>query len=188
MFTMIATLLLSVIAAALSAATACTAATTTTEESYAFPLPIHNGSASPDTRQVGTRPLDTTYITRPNSSTYEWWYFDAVAHDLSASIVLQPVVEGGAFVLVLDLQYANASNGKQLIPQFMLPYDKGHFSAKGHGSNIAAANGEWNYTSAPDLSLVTYHLDIPKAGVSGTVQFQPVGPRTVCHGVRTLMA
>ena len=138
-------------------------------ESYTFPLPVSNGSVTKITTEIGSRPLDTVWIPNPNSTTYEWWYFDAVASDLSASIVLQPIVEGGDFALVLDLSLPNGSTSR-----FTLPYDKGYFSTAGSGSNMIASNGEWGYTSSEDLSHVDFQLNIPAAGVSGTVKFRSV--------------
>lgn len=142
------------------------------QESYIFPLPVTNQSVSNITTKVGSRPLDTVYITSPNSTTYEWWYFDAVASDLSASIVLQPVVQGGFFGLVLDFSFANGTGA-----QFTLPSDKGYFSTTGDGSNMNTSNEEWSYTSSPDLSRVVFDLNIPSVGVNGTVKFQSVRSR-----------
>lgn len=142
---------------------------TTNGKLYSFPLPITNHSVPNITTKVGSRPLDTVYITSPNSTSYEWWYFDAVASDSSASVVLQPVVENGTFMLSLDLSYPNGSNS-----QFLLQYDKGYFFTAGNGSNMFASNGDWAYTSSPDLSLVEFGLSMPSVGVNGTVKFQSV--------------
>ena len=151
----------------------CVAALPVTQalvESYTFPLPVRsNGSVAKITTEISSRPLDTAWIPNPNSTTYEWWYFDAVASDLSASIVLQPLVEDGFFGLILDLSLPNGST-----PQFMLPYDKGYFPTAGNGSNMIASNGEWGYTSSMDLTQVDFRLDIHAAGVKGTVKFQSV--------------
>lgn len=138
------------------------------QESYIFPFPVTNQSVPNITTTVGSRPLDTAYLNSPNSTSYEWWYFDAVASDLSASIVLQPVVEN-AFVLVLDFSYANGTGA-----QFQLPYDKGYFSTVGDGANMNTSDGEWGYTSSQDLSQVTFELNIKELGVTGSVKFQSV--------------
>ena len=137
--------------------------------SYIFPFLVSNCSVSQVTTEVGSRPLDTAYITAPNSTSYEWWYFDAVASDLSASIVLQPVVQNGSFVLVLDFSLANGANS-----QFQLPYEKGYFSTDGDGGNMIASSGEWQFTSSSDLSQGAFDLNIPLVGVTSTVKLQSV--------------
>ena len=100
-------------------------------ESYIFPFTVANHSVSYITTKVGSRPLDTAYITSPNSTSYEWWYFDAVASDLSASIVLQSVVENESFLLVLDFSYANGTGAI-----YELPCEKSYFSTNGDGSKF----------------------------------------------------
>lgn len=139
------------------------------KESYVLPVDLISGPVPNITTKVGSRPLDTLYITNPNSTSYEWWYFDAVAFDLSASILLQPVNEG-VFGLILGLSYANGTTSGV----FQAVTNGTNFSAASEGSSMTAPGQQFSYNMAPDLSTVKWDLNVPSIGITGTVELESV--------------
>jgi hypothetical protein len=137
-------------------------------ERYVLPIPPSNTTISDITTEVGNRPLDTVYIAQPNTTSYEWWYFDAVANDLSAAVMFVPVYQGGSFAI----DFGIFRNGTAVNVQ--IPYDEAYFYTNGDGSNTVASDRQWGYRSSPDLSAYEFEIDIPSIGVSGTMQFQSV--------------
>jgi hypothetical protein len=145
------------------------------EESFVLPVPVSTGPVTHLTTDVGSRPLDTLYITNPNSSSYEWWYFDALAYDLSASIVLQPF-DVAAFGIIVGLSFPDGT-----AQVFTLAYNESRLSAAGEGSNMTTPNG-WSYELAADLSTVVWDVNIPSIGLSGTVELESVRPAQCSPG------
>ncbi|WWC85462.1 uncharacterized protein L201_000325 [Kwoniella dendrophila CBS 6074] len=142
-------------------------------KNYIFPSTSIDGIARIDTK-IGNQALDRPYITRHNSSSYEWWYFDAISSDGQSSIVIT------SFVSPLDT-YENQS-GLQLLVQIVSPqgglyddtieYDKDeklYISTKGDTSNGILNNGDFSWIGKSDLSEYTLNLNLPKYNISGTI-------------------
>ncbi|KUI73015.1 Hydroxyneurosporene dehydrogenase [Cytospora mali] len=144
-----------------------------------LPLPMVNGS-TPIIETVGTVPLDGLYITEPNATSYEWWYFDVVSEDYNSSVVFVTFLtysETGAPGLSAELtiSYPNGTWTEITIPQ-----DELHFSTIGEGS--IGVTDAFSWRSAPDLSEYTIQLDVEAQGVTGEINMASVAPPHVKCG------
>ncbi|KAF5011181.1 hypothetical protein F66182_15386 [Fusarium sp. NRRL 66182] len=144
-------------------------------ETFVLPIAITNGS-TPLIYEVGKVPLDTNYITQPNATSYEWWYFDAVASDLSQHVVFQPIVdynEDGNEPLNLRLSYSFANGSFQ---ELIIPKEKLFVSTIGQGSAGISSDGAFSWQASPDLSQYTLTLALEDIGISGQIQLQSIAP------------
>ncbi|WVW81417.1 hypothetical protein I302_103410 [Kwoniella bestiolae CBS 10118] len=125
--------------------------------------------------QVDTKPgcsaLDRPYIPSQNSTTYEWWYFDAVSSDGLSSVVLIP--------------FSGPIVGRHY-PQFLLqivtpegeifhtiteygPNGRMYVSTKGDGSSGIIGEGDFTWIGEPDLGRYDLKVDLKEHNVSGSV-------------------
>lgn len=134
-----------------------------------------------ETIQEDRLALDAAYITEPNATSYEWWYFDAVSSDATASVTFQPYIEytenGPETILLLTLSYPNKT--WTYIP---IPQDKIYFSTIGQGSTGIASDGSFSWRSALDLSEYTISLNLELHGVTGEVHMLSIAPPHVKCG------
>lgn len=132
-----------------------------------------NGS-TPITETIGTVPLDGVYITEPNATSYEWWYFDVVSEDHNSSVVFVTSVTysaTGSPELSADL---TISYPKGTWMAISIPQDQLKFSTVGEGSIAVAEAFSWR--SVPDLSGYTIQLDIKEQGVTGEIHISSIAP------------
>lgn len=147
---------------------------------FTLPLSLFNGS-TPITETVGSVPLDGVYVTVPNATSYEWWYFDVVSESHNSSVVFVTSVSysatTGAPELSADLtiSYTNGTWTEIAIPQ-----DKLNFSTVGEGSIAIAEAFSWR--SVPDLSEYTIRLDFEEQGVTGEIHMSSIAPPHVKCG------
>ncbi|WRT63342.1 uncharacterized protein IL334_000247 [Kwoniella shivajii] len=147
---------------------------------------------------VGNESYDRPFITSHNLTTYEWWYFDAVAADGQSSVVISslisPTVSGqGTQLLVQVIQLLGKSI--RSILQYLIDFLIGYFchltvspqgalfdkvidygpsgalyvSALGDGSSGVIGDGDFTWIGKADLSEYTLSLDLPEHNISGTV-------------------
>ncbi|ROV96235.1 hypothetical protein VMCG_07725 [Cytospora schulzeri] len=155
------------------------AARTPPAQHLTLPLPMINGS-TPIIETVGSVPLDGVYITQPNATSYEWWYYDVVSEDHSSSVVFVTSITystTGVPLLSADLtiSYPNGTWTEIAIPQ-----NKLYFSTVGEGSTGAAEAFSWR--SAPDLSEYIIQLDVEEQGVTGEIHMSSIAPPHVKCG------
>ncbi|ROV98136.1 hypothetical protein VPNG_08589 [Cytospora leucostoma] len=148
-------------------------------ENLTLPLPIENGS-TPIIDTVGSVPLDGVYITEPNATSYEWWYFDAVSEAHSSSVVLVVSVSYSGtgvpqLVAELSISYPNGTWAEITIPQ-----DRLYLSTAGEGSSGIANDFSWR--STPDLSEYTIQLHLEARGVTGQINMSSIAPPHVKCG------
>lgn len=147
---------------------------------FTLPLPLINGS-TPITETVGFVPLDGVYITQPNATSYEWWYFDVVSESHTSSVVFVASVSYSAIKgapelsAELTISYPNGTWTEITIPQ-----DKLNFSTVGAGSIAVAEAFSW--WSVPDLSEYTIRLDLEVQGVMGEIHMSSLAPPHVKCG------
>lgn len=144
---------------------------------YNFPQAPSNVSIdTPDT--VQSTPFDGVYIPKPNATSYEWWYFDAVATDLSQSVVFQPLIDStrpSQVTLLFSYSLPNGSYVQLEVPTSALSVSTAH-----DGSSAVAADGVFAWRGAPDLSEYNITLDWPEYGISGQIQLVSVSSPP-CH-------
>lgn len=70
--------------------------------------------STPITETIGSIPLDGVYITEPNATSYEWWYFDVVSLDHRSSAVF-----------VTSVTYSAAGTGPQLSADLTISHPDG---------------------------------------------------------------
>ena len=150
-----------------------------TPQNFTLPLPMFNGS-TPVIDTVGSIPLDGVYITEPNATSYEWWYFDAVSKNSSSSVVMVVSVsysetESPELSTDLTFSYPNGS-----WTEITVPLDALSFSTIGNGSMGVAETFAW--WSEPDLSEYTIELNLEEQGVTGEIYLSSISPPHVKCG------
>ena len=140
-------------------------------ESYILPITPVNTTISLTT-SVGNSALDGVFITQPNATSYEWWYFDAIASDLSASIVVQPITtyfSDPVLELAIQISLANGT-----LYSFFVPGDKLFVSTNGEGSNGMASDGSYSWWSRPQIGEYEIELCLQEQGIEGKIKLQAV--------------
>lgn len=119
-----------------------------------------------------------------NTTSFDWWYFDAVATDGSAAIVMVFYLStdiGFPFVpplsaLSVDI-FANFEDGSLLfLPLNNLPLKAGQTTIVTDGDG---ASGNWegtgfSFEGSPDLSSYTVTVDSPVLNIKGTLELKSV--------------
>lgn len=126
--------------------------------------------------------LDGPQLSAVNSSSYEWWYFDAVSTDhLSAiTIVFYTALASGfgfippspdVTVIGIDFLFPNGTTGS-----FMLNATEAIITTVGQGSSACFKNSGAEWAGAPDLSSYLVEIKAPKSGVAGTFKLRSLAP------------
>lgn len=138
--------------------------------SYNFPVTASNKSLDLTTVD-GAQAFDGVYIPKPNSTSYEWWYFDALASDVSQSVVFQPLIDQTrpSPELLFSFSVPNGS-----YTEFTIPTEGLSISTTKDGSVGVASDGGFSWRGAPDMSEYFLTLDYPEYGISGDIHFQSV--------------
>ncbi|GME31463.1 uncharacterized protein LTHEOB_3012 [Neofusicoccum parvum] len=145
-------------------------------ENFIVPTEATNGSAE-FSSTASYNGVDSVQIQKPNTTSYEWWYFDATAADASAAVVFQPVagyMTDQNLNLRLNFAYENGT-----FSEFILPREKLFVSTVGAASSGLSADGSYSWHGAPDLSEYIISMDIPELGISGDIRLQSIAP---AHG------
>jgi hypothetical protein len=119
-----------------------------------------------------------------NSTSYDWWYFDAVSSDASMGIVV-------VLYLSTDLGFPFVPPGSALSADVFATFDDGSLvflplnNVPGDaGSAIITTNGDgasgvwegtgFSFDGTPDLSRYAVIIDNPTLGISGTLDLKSV--------------
>lgn len=140
-------------------------------ENFVLPIEPVNGSAT-FSSTASHNGIDSVQVQQPNSTSYEWWYFDVTAADASAAVVFQPVagyMANDYLNLRLNFAYENGTSS-----EFILPREKLFVSTVGAASSGVASDGSYSWHGAPDLSEYIITMDIPELGISGDIRMQSV--------------
>ncbi|KAL2847071.1 hypothetical protein BJX68DRAFT_256260 [Aspergillus pseudodeflectus] len=131
--------------------------------------------------------LDGPKLNFVNATSFDWWYFDAVASDLSAQVsLLAYTTDSTALGYPFSLPTITWSMVTVLLPngtviEQPLLGEEAVVKVTGEGSS-----GYWNgtgvsWTSTPDASFYRVEIDNPSAGVQGSIQLVSTAPpRYVC--------
>ncbi|WVQ64438.1 uncharacterized protein L199_002604 [Kwoniella botswanensis] len=120
---------------------------------------------------VGCGAYDRPYIPSQNSTTYEWWYFDAVSADGRSSVVLipfsGPIVGTHHPQFLLQIVTPEGEIFNQLVEYG--PKSIMYVSTKGDGSSGVIGDGDFIWVGKPDLGKYDLKVDLGRYNVSGTV-------------------
>ncbi|EXK80216.1 hypothetical protein FOQG_15230 [Fusarium oxysporum f. sp. raphani 54005] len=146
-------------------------------ENFLLPLPVADGAAGVYSAVVDNG-AGSVQVYKPNSTSYEWWYFDAVSDDLKSSVVFQP-----------DWNYANETAPLTVRMSFSFednstssltfPGPEVYFSTVGHGVSAIAKDGSFSWVAKPDMSAYSMELKYPEHNITGRIHYQSVAP---AHG------
>lgn len=135
-------------------------------------------------------PFDGSKTSIVNATTFDWWYFDAVATDLSASItVVFFTCLSGPLGFDLDLPTVNfiivtgMFDDGTTFTEIILGGDA-TIATSGDGSSGSFDLTGSGWTSTPDLSEYTVSLDAPLAGVTGILKLPSVSNSDSSHNRR----
>lgn len=126
--------------------------------------------------------LDGPQLSAVNSSSYEWWYFDAVASDHLSSITIvfyTALASGFGFitpttdvtVVGLDFVFPNGTTDS-----IMLSASEAVITTEGQGSSAVFKKSGARWEGSPDLSWYTIKINAPESGVVGTFRLNSLAP------------
>ncbi|KAK8843317.1 hypothetical protein IAR55_006972 [Kwoniella newhampshirensis] len=130
---------------------------------------------------IGHQAYDRPYVHPGNTTTYEWWYFDAISSDGESSVVFQPIMYNVSVPveLLFQLVWPNATVKDIILGSNHRLY----VSTRGDGSSgIGMADGGvFSWVGSQDASEYTLKVDIPDEDISGTVTlFRTAPPHVAC--------
>ncbi|KAJ7445626.1 hypothetical protein FB451DRAFT_1005018, partial [Mycena latifolia] len=132
----------------------------------------------------GASGLDAPKIHPVNSSTFEWWYFDAVPHDprsRASVVVVFYTATASAFPFL-------APAGTATLAQIAVTFPNGTAygaTVPADGATVTAdenvSSGDWHnsgfrWTHSGDHSGYTVLIDAPHIGVKGSIRFRSPAP------------
>ncbi|KAK4546232.1 hypothetical protein LTR36_002369 [Oleoguttula mirabilis] len=131
--------------------------------------------------------LDGPKVHPVNSTTFDWWYFDAVSSDLASGDLSSVVIN---FYTASPGGFGALSNNKSTILETTItgtlsdgtPFGFGKFPADatvvtdGEGSAGVWGEGGTEWSSSPDLKHWVIKFDDPEDNVSGQMTLQSVAP------------
>jgi hypothetical protein len=126
--------------------------------------------------------LDGPQLSAVNSSSYEWWYFDAVSSDLLSSITIvfyTALASGFGFitpttdvtVVGLDFVFPNGTTDS-----IMLSASEAVITTEGQGSSADFKKSGAKWEGSPNLSWYTIKINAPESGVVGTFRLNSLAP------------
>jgi hypothetical protein len=126
--------------------------------------------------------LDGPQLSAVNSSSYEWWYFDAVSDDhLSAITVVfyTSLASGFGFipptpdvtVVGIDFLFPNGTTDS-----IMLNASEAVITTVGQGSSAVFEKSGARWEGAPDLSSYIININAPESGIAGRFRLDSVAP------------
>jgi hypothetical protein len=126
--------------------------------------------------------LDGPQLSAVNSSSYEWWYFDAVSDDHLSAITIvfyTSLASGFAFipptpdatVVGIDFLFPNGTTDS-----IMLNATEAVITTVGQGSSAVFEKSGAKWEGAPDLSSYILNINAPESDVIGTFCLKSVAP------------
>lgn len=163
----------------------CAAVQVTAQTTITVPNNIIIGQDSTAQYISGSSSLDGPKITPVvNSTSYDWWYFDAVSDDASMGIVVVlylstdlgfPFVPPGS-ALSVDIFATFGDGSLVFLPLNDVPGDAGSaiITTDGDGASGVWEGTGFSFDGTPDLSSYTVIIDNPTLGISGTLDLKSV--------------
>lgn len=146
-----------------------------------FPSTVFNGSVDANTVSTESN-LDGPSLSAVNSTSYEWWYFDAVSPDLESAItiVFYTALSSGfgllppssdVAVISMDFLFPNGTSRS-----VDLAATEAVITTIDQGSSAVYKGAGAQWQGAPDLSSYIVSIDSPKSGVVGTFKLKSRAP------------
>jgi hypothetical protein len=126
--------------------------------------------------------LDGPQISSLNSTSWDWWYFDAVSPDLKTAltIVFYTALTTGFFflppsepvtIVSFDCTFANGTAFHAV-----LEASEAVITTLGDGSSAPFEGTGASWAGAPDMSTYRIAIDSPRNGIVGTFELTSVAP------------
>lgn len=126
--------------------------------------------------------LDGPQLSAVNSSSYEWWYFDAVSQDLKSAITIAfytALASGFGFippisnvtVVGIDVLFPNGTASS-----IELTATEAVITTIDQGSSAVYKDTGAKWHGAPDLSCYEVKINSPENGVVGTFELKSIAP------------
>jgi hypothetical protein len=146
-----------------------------------IPSTVFNGSVDANTVSTESN-LDGPQLSAVNSTSYEWWYFDAVSPDLESAItiVFYTALSSGfgllppssdVAVISMDFLFPNGTSRS-----IDLAATEAVITTIDQGSSAVYKGAGAQWQGAPDLSSYIVSIDSPKSGVVGTFKLKSRAP------------
>jgi hypothetical protein len=121
--------------------------------------------------------FDSSKVHHPNTTSYDWWYFDAVAGQGNASLVILFVVSPQSVYkdlpTVLQVQISGSfANGTSF--QAIEFAEKAIVSSGAPGTKGQWKGAEAGWVGSSDMSKYEITLSLKRAGIEGTFTLQSV--------------
>lgn len=149
-----------------------------------FPADVRLESVSNQTLTC-SHSFDAPKVLPVGDTSYDWWYFDAVADDGIQSLVVVFMQKGEnsdfpgpAFTAYVQIT-GTLSNGTAFTET--IPVDQGIVSTSGFGSNGLWGNSNLSWVGTPDLSEYQVRLDAADGTITGLFTLQSVRGITFAH-------
>ncbi|KFA62247.1 hypothetical protein S40285_06864 [Stachybotrys chlorohalonatus IBT 40285] len=144
-----------------------------------FPADVRLESVSNQTLTC-SHSFDAPKVLPVGDTSYDWWYFDAVADDGIQSLVVVFMQKGEnsdfpgpAFTAYVQIT-GTLSNGTAFTET--IPVDQGIVSTSGFGSNGLWGNSNLSWVGTPDLSEYQVRLDAADGTITGLFTLQSIAP------------
>ena len=140
-----------------------------------FSLPaqvVEGGIALP--QKVGSQPFDTVYSSKPNGTTFESWYFDAVTDDARHAVVLLfDVNYFSSEHIITNMQFVLEN---VTLLEFSLHQSTFQVTTHGNGSSLNYGNGLFSWKGLATIDRYAFHFNVPESGVSGSIRYKSTAP------------
>lgn len=143
-------------------------------EHFQLPLTVTNGSAEVYST-LSRNGAGSVQVVKPNSTSYEWWFFDAVSYDLKSSLVFQPdwnYTNETPLTIRMSFSFEDGS-----VNSLTLPGPDVDFSTIGNGVSAIANDSSFVWVAEPDMSAYSIKLNFPEYNISGQIHYQSVSGR-----------
>jgi hypothetical protein len=146
-----------------------------------IPSAVFSGNVVANTISTNVN-LDGPQLSAVNSSSYEWWYFDAVSQDLKSAItiVFYTALASGfglippisnVTVVGVDFLFPNGTTGS-----IELTATEAVITTIYQGSSAVYKDTGAGWQGAPDLSYYEVKINSPENGVVGTFELKSIAP------------
>ncbi|KFA54485.1 hypothetical protein S40293_09550 [Stachybotrys chartarum IBT 40293] len=144
-----------------------------------FPAGVRPETVSNQTRTC-SHSFDAPKVLPVGDTSYDWWYFDAVADDGVQSLVVVFMQKGensdfpGPALTAYVQITRTLSNGTAFTET--LPVDQGIVSTSGLGTNGLWGNSNLSWVGAPDLSEYQVRLNAADGTITGLFTLKSIAP------------
>ncbi|KAK9364411.1 hypothetical protein V1509DRAFT_66792 [Lipomyces kononenkoae] len=151
------------------------------ESRKVIPSAVFSGNVVANTISTNAN-LDGPQLSAVNSSSYEWWYFDAVSQDLKSAITIvfyTALASGFGFipsisnvtVVGVDFLFPNGTTSS-----IELTATEVVITTIDQGSSAVYKDTGAGWHGAPDLSCYKVKINAPEYGVVGTFELKSIAP------------